>query len=166
MAVIDYCDCGMPWLQDDGSCSRCDKKIDPARLGIIKENPIYKAAGQKDGEPETYEYPDIKIPKLGHKATTLEEQIAVGYQAALRTEKYSTLFENIGRILQFLNSIGACILLVCGFFIPGSFLVKFIYWVVICILWAFSFVQTALIRGLSSYFQMRASDHIIRHWKK
>ena len=58
MGEIDYCDCGMPWLQDDGSCSRCDKKIGPARLGIIKENPIYKRAGQVNEDPETYEFPD------------------------------------------------------------------------------------------------------------
>jgi hypothetical protein len=166
MSKIDYCDCGMPWLQDDGSCSRCERKIDPSRLGIIKENPVYKAAGEKNGAPETYEYPDIKMPRLGNKATTLEEQLDVGLQAALRTEKYSTLFENIGKLMQTLNTIGACILLVLGFFIPGSFLVKIVYWILICVLWAFSFVQTALIRGLSSYFQMRASDHIIRHWKK
>ena len=55
---IDYCDCGMPWLQDDDSCSRCDKRIEPARLEIIKENPIYKETGENSGEPETYDYPN------------------------------------------------------------------------------------------------------------
>jgi len=58
MTETDYCDCGLPWLQDDESCSRCDKKIDPARLEVIKENPIYKEAGQDVGDPETYVYPD------------------------------------------------------------------------------------------------------------
>ena len=40
MTETDYCDCGLPWLQDDESCSRCDKKIEPARLEVIKENPM------------------------------------------------------------------------------------------------------------------------------
>lgn len=91
------------------------------------------------------------------------DHVAVGLEAANRTERYATLFEKIGSVVQSLNTIGACLLLVVGFFLTGAFWVKVIYWIAILILWGFSYVQTAFIRGLASYFQMKASDHIIRY---
>ncbi|CAN2174972.1 hypothetical protein MCEMRE26_00144 [Candidatus Nanopelagicaceae bacterium] len=102
-------------------------------------------------------------PALPTRDVKKIDQIQIGLQAADRTEKYSTLFENIGKIMQILNSVGAVVLLIAGFFIDAPGFIKFIYWVVILIVWAFAYVQTSLIRGLASYFQMKASDHLLRY---
>lgn len=99
------------------------------------------------------------------KPLTLQDQIVEGNLAANRTITFATLFENIGRVMQTVSTVGALILLVSGLFLSGAWWIKVIYWVAILIIWAFSYVQTALVRGLASYFQMKASDHIIRYWK-
>jgi hypothetical protein len=108
---------------------------------------------------------DVEVRKEVHVRKTLVEQKKIGNEAALRTERYSTLFDNIGNVMQIVNTVAAGILIVPGFFIPGSGWIKAAYWLVIGILWALAYVQTALIRGLSSYFQMKASDYIIRNWE-
>jgi hypothetical protein len=103
---------------------------------------------------------------FGKKSETIEQQNVIGNAAAQRTVKYASLFESIGYVLQILCAVSACLLLFVGFFISGPVWVKLVYWVAIVIFWAFSYAQTSLIRGLASYFQMKASDHIIRHWQK
>jgi hypothetical protein len=128
----------------------------------------YKVSLRLQPGPEGASLPLVE-PEVRNEESvgrTLEGQWKKGNQAALRTEKYSTLFDNIGNIMQIVNTIAACILIVPGFLIPGPWWIKALYWLAIGILWALAYVQTALIRGLSSYFQMKASDHIIRNWQK
>ena len=159
-------ECGTPWLEANGECSRCNKKVSPERVSRIKSDPAINSSASGSVGSAEYSYPDLKISAFGKKAETLEQQQDIGDAAAHRTVKYASLFENIGNVMQILNSIGACVLIAAGFFITGPGWVKFIYWVAVLILWAFSYLQTSLIRGLASYFQMKASDHIIRHWRK
>jgi len=127
-----------------------------------EESALHQVEFQKSAFPQL----DSEVSKEDNVGKTLEEQRKIGNEAALRTEKYSTLFDNIGNVIQIVNTIAACILIVPGFFIPGPGWFKVVDWLAIGILWAFAYVQTALIRGLSSYFQMKASDHIIRNWQK
>lgn len=132
-------------------CMRCNKPIDNEG-----GTPIYN-------EGETID--NAEYSKVGNE-DSLDQQKKIGKAAAFRTIKFATLFENIGKVLQILNVFGACILIAVGIFISGSGWIRFGYWIGVLILWAFSYVQTSLIRGLASYFQMKASDHLIRNWKK
>ena len=166
MTESSFCDCGTPWLEANGDCSRCTKKVKPERADLVKSDPALSSNSSGGSEQTEYNYPELKTAAFGKKAETVEQQISIGNEAAHRTVKYASLFEKIGNLLQILNVIGACVLLAAGFFIPGPGWGKLIYWVIVLILWAFSYVQTSLIRGLASYFQMKASDHIIRHWQK
>jgi hypothetical protein len=166
MTNQNYCECGTPWLEANDNCSRCNKKVNPERAELIKSDPISLSNTSTSTDQTQYNYPDLKVSAFGKKAETVEQQKEIGNAAAHRTVKYASLFENIGNVMQILNLIGACVLIAAGFFITGPGWVKFIYWVAVLILWAFSYVQTSLIRGLASYFQMKASDHIIRHWQK
>jgi hypothetical protein len=100
------------------------------------------------------------------KTVTLSDQIKIGDEAAKRTIRYASLFETIGKVIQTLNVIAVVILFFVGFFIPDPAWLKFAYWAAVLVLWAISYVQTSLIRGLASYFQMKASDYLIRNWKK
>jgi hypothetical protein len=106
------------------------------------------------------------IIKPVQKNLTLSDQIKIGEEAAKRTIKFASLFESIGKVLQTLNVVSVVILFFIGFFIPDPAWLKFAFWAAVLIIWAFSYVQTSLIRGLASYFQMKASDHLIRNWKK
>ena len=131
-----------------------------------RENPVKQEARRGESEESALPQVEFKVRKEEVISRTLEEQKQTGNAAALRTEKYSTLFDNIGNVMQIVNTVAAVILIVPGFFIPGPGWYKALYWLGIGILWAIAYVQTALIRGLSSYFQMKASDHIIRNWQR
>lgn len=129
------------------NCSFCD-------LPVIDQT--LKTKTSKETERSDSSTPEVKVV----------DQVELGLDAAQRTEKYASLFEDLGNIMQVLNVIGACVLIAAGFFIAGPGWVKLIYWIAVLILWGFSYLQTSLIRGLASYFQMKASDHIIRHLQK
>jgi hypothetical protein len=130
-----------------------------------RENLAKHESRSEESEESALPQVDAEVRKEDYVGRTLVEQKKTGNEAALRTERYSTLFDNIGNVMQIVNTVAACILIVPGFFIPGSGWIKAAYWLAIGILWAIAYVQTALIRGLSSYFQMKASDYIIRNWQ-
>ena len=153
------CYCGLikqkPTTLANGSiiCSRCDLPINFENLE--KEQPN-RAESEANKREKFSNRPEAERSKI---------QSEIGFEAAERTQKYATLFENIGNVLQLLNAIAAVILLIAGLFFSGPGIMKFIYWVVILIIWAFSYLQTALIRGIASYFQMRVSDYFLQHRK-
>jgi hypothetical protein len=130
-----------------------------------RENLAKQESQSYESEESALPQLDAEVRKEDYVRRTLAEQRKTGNEAALRTERYSTLFDNIGNVMQIVNTVAACILIVPGFFIPGSGWIRAAYWLAIGILWAIAYVQTALIRGLSSYFQMKASDYIIRNWQ-
>lgn len=86
----------------------------------------------------------------------------VGTAAAKRVKYYGTLFDKIGSILNILNSVGAGVLFILLFFFDLQGLYVFLGLLVIAVLWGFSYLQTSIIRGLASYFQMRSADYLER----
>jgi hypothetical protein len=86
----------------------------------------------------------------------------VGNAAAKRVNYYGTLFDKIGSILNVLNSIGAGVLLILLFFLDLQGLYVLLGILVIAVLWGFSYLQSSIIRGLASYFQMRSADYLER----
>ncbi len=115
----------------------------------------------------------LKIYSLGQiqsaalMPSSLPNQIPAdkGAEAATRVQRYATLFEKIGSYAQVLNLVAALLLVVilvsAGFsglpseYIPLGF-------IGIGVIWAIGYIQTSLIRGLASYFQMRSIDFIER----
>jgi hypothetical protein len=139
------------------ACSNCRGLIPPSDLGaeiLSQKAPVAK-------EPIKSENRNIKHQVKG---LNLQSEVSNGIEAAKRTKSYATLFETIGKVLQALNFVGALLLIFIVFFIPSSSLMKLIYLLGVLIFWGVSYIQTALIRGLASYFQMKASDHLIRNW--
>lgn len=166
MARQEFCNCsekgtyalGITTLSTgELACKNCRGLIPPSDLGAeILDN---KALNAK----ETINSNNRNFKQKG-KGLNLQSEISNGIEAAKRTKNYATLFETIGKVLQALNFVGALLLIFAVFIIPSSSLMKFIYLIGVLILWGVSYVQTALIRGLASYFQMKASDHIVRNW--
>lgn len=154
------CECQSPKLGAEGYCDRCGYQIDPSIIESLQSK-LEGGAFKFDGI-ETPEISSNKNLKFRNKqnAQNQRSKFVSSDEAARRTLKYATLFEDIGRFSQLLNSIGAAILLIVGFFLDISFGYKFLYWLVILIYWWFSYLNTSLLRGVSSYFQMRASAHL------
>jgi hypothetical protein len=167
MARRDFCSCSEKGTYGLGIatlatgelvCNNCNGLIPPTDLGDEVFEPSSVEVPQ---EIKSYKKPSISRGE----GNNLQSHIQNGNAAALRTKSYATLFENIGKVIQALNLIAVIILSLAVLFIPTTSLMKFVYWVVILIAWGISYVQTALIRGVASYFQMKASDHLIRHLK-
>lgn len=106
---------------------------------------------------------DAPSPINWEKKSTLEKALDSGSNAALRVFKFGTLFETIGNVLQWINAIAATLLIFLILFtdlVPGY--IKLVSALFVGLIWGLSFLQTSLIRGLASYFQMRASDYLRR----
>lgn len=158
--MAKFCRCVTPVPNFDGTCRTCSRVLTWEWSTNFRDS---KPVENDDDEDESI---PAAVLNTVQKSATLSDQIKTGDEAAQRTIRYASLFESIGKVMQALNVIGVVILFFIGFFIPEPVWLKFAFWGAILILWAFSYVQTSLIRGLSSYFQMKASDHLIRHWKK
>ena len=84
----------------------------------------------------------------------------LGIESAKRVFKYGTLFEKIAEFLQVFNTIVSVFLFLAGFFLTELGSLKLIYWVAILLLWFFGYLQVALVRGITSYFQMKACNYL------
>jgi len=101
-----------------------------------------------------------------YKAETLEDRKNLGFKSAKRTDKYANLFEKIGAVLQFINIIAGIIMIVAVLIVPLNWGIMAVSTVGILVLVGIAYVQTSLIRGLASYFQMKANDYIVRNWEE
>ena len=141
--MADYCECGIPWVSGD-ICDRCNKKISPARLGVVEATPSEGTKVQSSTKP------DVR---------PLQSD---GVQAANRVMRYATLWDKIGNVLNILNIIGVIILsifiLISGF--EGKYILLGL--LLLAILWGLGYLQISIVRGLASYFQMRSADYLER----
>jgi hypothetical protein len=151
------CECGIPlgW-ELEGDCDRCGKKISAERIASLSGVPSTKLSinneAQFGGSPVN----------VGINKTAPVDVSEVGNAAAKRVNYYGTLFDKIGSILNVLNSIGAGVLLILLFFLDLQGLYVLLGILVIAVLWGFSYLQSSIIRGLASYFQMRSADYLER----
>jgi hypothetical protein len=155
--MSSYCECGIPlgW-ELEGDCDRCGKKISAERIASLSGVPSTKLSinneAQFGGSPVN----------VGINKTAPVDVSEVGNAAAKRVNYYGTLFDKIGSILNVLNSIGAGVLLILLFFLDLQGLYVLLGILVIAVLWGFSYLQSSIIRGLASYFQMRSADYLER----
>jgi hypothetical protein len=151
------CECGIPlgW-ELEGDCDRCGKKISAERIASLSGVPSTKLSinneAQFGGSPVN----------VGINKTAPVDISEIGTAAAKRVKYYGTLFDKIGSILNVLNSIGAGVLLILLFFLDLQGLYVLLGILVIAVLWGFSYLQSSIIRGLASYFQMRSADYLER----
>ena len=120
-----------------------------------------KKAEADQGKLTNY-FPSTTIPPSNEKGYV---QPSEGIEAALRVKKYGTLWDQIGTVINVLNSIGAVILFILLFVsrLDGTMILLGI--VAIAILWGLSYLQISIIKGLASYFQMRSADYLERKGK-
>ena len=155
------CECGIPlgW-ELEGDCDRCGKKISAERIASLSGVPSTKLSinneAQFGGSPVN----------VGINKTAPVDISEIGTAAAKRVKYYGTLFDKIGSILNVLNSIGAGVLLILLFFLDLQGLYVLLGILVIAVLWGFSYLQTSIIRGLASYFQMRSAEYLEKNAKK
>jgi hypothetical protein len=159
--MAKFCKCESPAPNFDGTCKDCSKV-----LTWEWSTKFQDADPTELNDSDVAEESSRPVNKQIRRSISLSDQIKIGDEAASRTIRYASLFENIGKIIQTLNVVGVVILFFVGFFITDPVWLKFAYWAAVLVLWAISYVQTSLIRGLASYFQMKASDYQIRNWKK
>ena len=152
-----YCQCKVPQLVEDAYCFNCYLKVSPARIEAVKK-------GQKS-EPEFELFEDeIQGPATSTQPRGYINQPrdyeGLSIEAAHRTSKYATLFENVATVFQIINVIGAIILFFAGFAITGSIWIKVAFWASTLVLLAVSYLQTSLVRGVASYFQMKSNAYL------
>lgn len=149
------CECGIPlgW-ELEGDCDRCGKKISAERIASLSGVPSTKIPINDEIQSG-----GLSVNVGINKAASVDIS-GVGTAAAKRVKYYGTLFDKIGSILNILNSIGAGILFILLFFLDLQGLYVFLGLLVIGVLWGFSYLQTSIIRGLASYFQMRSADYL------
>ena len=166
----DECRCNKPILGPEGYCQSCGQQISFEQ--------IEKLQGEIDSEFESIATSAVPSPASSHEPNRPQAKSATAPRpaptnnysvntkvsskdAARRTLKYATLFEDIGKFVQYLNAVAAIILLILVIFFmdtPNS--VRIGYGVGILALWLVSYIQTSLMRGLAAYFQMKAAAHL------
>ena len=146
--MSDFCQCGIPWISGD-KCERCNKSINPERVNLVQ-------SAQDQTKVQTQ--PTLSKPK----SPAVNPDTDAGTDAAERVNRYGTLFEKIGSVLQILNTIGAVLLVIFLLVARPGGTYFFLGFLVIGLLWCISYLQTSLIRGLASYFQMRSIDYLER----
>ena len=131
------------WNEDlCASCFRSGKRVeDEAQVFFEEDQFMEKALSRKDSA----NYLDL------------------GIEAAKRTYKYANLFQRIANALEVVYALSAIILIVCSFILDFSNSIRFIFICSVLILWIAGYVQTALILGLASFFQMKSSDFLNRN---
>ena len=139
------CDCSSPVPNFDGTCSSCGKLLS------WDKDLDWQAADDAVSESIP-----SKLPKRIASKVDLPTQLR---QAANEVVRFSRVFKSIGDTLNVINYIfiGLSVLGLIFLFAAGAtsgwiFLGSIL---VILIVWIVSWIQTGLLRGISSFFLMR-----------
>ena len=159
------CSCSKPNLGPEGICQNCGLQISSDQIEDLQE--------EIDNDFESVKVNSIPEPKFGKpvsaKTSNAKPASNSSYtsnpkisskDAARRTLKYATLFEDIGRFNQYFNTFIAVIAEIYIVVSKFETTFKLITFAGILILWWIFYIQTSLIRGIASYFQMKASAHL------
>ncbi len=133
-----YCYCERPWLT--GSfCWKCRTHIDPMKF-LVQSG--------------------INVPNFSQEEVTSSSNKYDGYNAATAVMNYSKTFNKFGQILKNINLV--CFIFCVLFVIFNSTINDYAYILIpaLIVIFVFSYLQIAIVLGLSSYFQMRASDYL------
>jgi len=141
------CNCASPVPNFDGTCTSCGKVLS------WDKDLDWEAAG---GDENISESIPSKLPKRAAPKADLSVQLR---NSANEVVRFSKVFKTIGDTLNVLNYIfigisvlGLIFLLFVGAASGWIFLGAIL---VILIVWVISWIQTGLLRGISSFFLMR-----------
>jgi hypothetical protein len=141
------CSCSKPVPNFDGTCVTCNKLLDWDNVEV--ENEILE---------EVMVAPEVsKIPtRPSAPKADLPTQLG---NAANEVVRFSKIFKSIGDTLNVLNYIFIGIMILALILVAASGtasgLVFFGGILLILLVWVISWIQTALLRGLASFFLMR-----------
>ena len=141
------CSCSKPVPNFDGTCVTCNKLLDWDNVQV--ENEILE---------EVMVAPEVsKIPtRPSAPKADLPTQLG---NAANEVVRFSKIFKSIGDTLNVLNYIFIGIMILALILVAASGtasgLVFFGGILLILLVWVISWVQTALLRGLATFFLMR-----------
>jgi hypothetical protein len=103
---------------------------------------------------------DASFPISWERKSTLERALESGTDSATRVFRYGNLFEQIGKALQWINAVAAIVIALVIVVLDAPTSYKLLGILFLGLIWALGFLQTSFVRGLASYFQMRASDYL------
>jgi hypothetical protein len=141
------CACSKPVPNFDGTCVTCNKLLDWDNVQV--ENEILEEVMV---EPEVSKIPTRPSAPKADLPTQLGN-------AANEVVRFSKIFKSIGDTLNVLNYIFIGIMILALILVAASGtssgLVFFGGILLILLVWVISWIQTALLRGLASFFLMR-----------
>jgi len=133
------------------SCGRCGKNISPDRLIKLGIDPGTNLL-------------ESKTEKISNQILGITNADA-GESAALKVKNFGQLFDKIGAIASIVNNVfpGVAVLILMATEAEGEMYIFAVF--LLPIFWGLGYLQIVAIRGLASYFQMRAIDFLERRGK-
>ena len=145
------CACSKPVPNFDGTCVTCNKLLDWDNTQLV--DPQLENTIAED------DIPAPAVPKISTRPAQRIDLPAQLGSAANEVVRFSKIFKSIGDTLNILNYIfiGVMILALVLVAASGSAsgMVFFAGILFILLVWVISWIQTALLRGLASFFLMR-----------
>jgi hypothetical protein len=145
------CVCSKPVPNFDGTCVTCNKLLDWDNTQLV-DTQLENTIAEDD-------IPASVIPKISSRPTQKIDLPTQLGSAANEVVRFSKIFKSIGDTLNVLNYIfiGVMILALILVAASGSAsgMVFFAGILFILLVWVISWIHTALLRGLASFFLMR-----------
>jgi len=145
------CACSKPAPNFDGTCLACKKLLDwdnPELENLQVENVIPEEGSVDSGVSKLLTRPSQKID--------LPTQLG---NAANEVIRFSKIFKSIGDTLNVLNYIFVGLMILALILLAASDAASGLVFLsglmLILVVWVISWIQTALLRGLASFFLMR-----------
>ena len=149
--MIKKCVCSKPVPNFDGTCVTCNKLLDWDNTQLV-DTQLENTLAEDD-------IPAPVVPKISSRPTQKIDLPTQLGSAANEVVRFSKIFKSIGDTLNVLNYIfiGVMILALILVAASGSAsgMVFFAGILFILLVWVISWIQTALLRGLASFFLMR-----------
>ena len=161
----DECSCSKPKLGPEGYCQNCGLQISSEQIESLQgeiDDDFESIKDNSSPDPKFFKpiSSNTSSVKPASKSNHYVSNKISSNDAARRTLKYATLFEDIGRFNQYFNTVIAVIAAIIIAFSDFEMTFKLISLIGILFIWWILYIQTSLIRGVASYFQMKASAHL------
>ena len=145
------CICSKPVPNFDGTCVTCSKLLDWDNTQLV-ESQLENTIAEED-------VPAPVVPKISTRPTQKIDLPTQLGNAANEVVRFSKIFKSIGDTLNVLNYIFIGIMILALILVAASGtssgMVFFAGILLILLVWVISWIQTALLRGLASFFLMR-----------
>jgi hypothetical protein len=145
------CACSKPALNFDGTCLACKKLLD-------WDNPEIENLQAENVIPEEGSVDSVASKLLTRPNQKIDLPTQLG-NAANEVIRFSKIFKSIGDTLNVLNYIFVGLMILALILLAAldaaSGLVFLSGLMLILVVWVISWIQTALLRGLASFFLMR-----------